>query len=244
MTATTSDFAPALAVIASQTATTVTLSGASTATSLPQYTSDPSTLTDGMEWFRSDTSQVKFRINGATAAWTAPQKYGTLIDIVSSSSETDILGTAGYTVAPNTLGSGGTIRAFIHLDYLNNTGGSLALPVIRVYFGGTKVVDTGTPGSAASNANRQAGYLQVDVQNRTSSTQIVTARLQTGFNGLTTGNGSSWGDTNGVGHRAMVAQNTASIDTTASALLRVTAQLSSSSASHELRAFASYVEFP
>lgn len=244
MTEQTSDFAPALATAAQQTASVV-VSQSSTAGSLSQVSADPSSLSDGMVWLRSDLFALCARISGSTYRWFQPQKYGTTIDIVSSTTETDILQASGYTIPANQLGANGTARATLHFDYLNNTGGNLALPTIRVYLGGTKLIDVGTNASVASTANRQAGTIIVDVQNKgATNSQVATVRIATGHaGGLTTGNGSTWGDSNGSGYRFGFGQNTGSVDTTASALFRVTAQLSSSSASHELRCFASTLEF-
>ena len=96
---------------------------------------------------------------GTSVAWSgaaflaAPQKYGTLIDVVSSAAETDILQAAGYQIPGGTLGTLGAVRATIIGDYLNNTGG-LASGRLRIYLGATTMFDSGAVNFAAS-ANRQ-----------------------------------------------------------------------------------------
>ena len=220
------------------TAGTATVSTAGSL-AIPQYGSGVlvMTATGTGIWYPSAVTT-----NGFLAA---AQKYGTTINIVSSTTETDILQAAGYSIPGNTLGATGSVRATIHMDYLNNTGGALPMPTMRAYFGGTKILDTGAGGNQTANAVRQAGKITLDLQNLgATNSQICTMGAVYSSNGVTTGSGGGlWAGTNGTGTFSWNLQNTAAIDTTVAATLRVTAQLGTSSASHQLRSFASMIEF-
>lgn len=224
--------------ICTVTAGTATVSSAGSL-AIPQYGSGVlvMTATGTGIWYPSAVTT-----NGYLAA---TQKYGTTINIVSSTTETDILQASGYSIPANTLGANGNARVTIQMDYINNTGGALTMPTMRAYFGGTKILDTGAGGNQPASAVRQAGKLTLDLQNlNATNSQICTMGAFFSAQGVTTGSGGgNWSGTNGAGDFAFNLQNTAAIDTTAAATLRVTAQLSSSSSSHQLRAFASMIEF-
>jgi len=186
-----------------------------------------------------------------TAYWlpTGPsaQKYGTLIDIVSSTSETDILQSAGYTIPGNTMGALGRARVTINGDLLNNTGSTATLTG-RIYFGGTKIYqDAMNIGTAASP--RMDFVLRFDIINRNATnSQRLTGNMILNTNGVgvvTTGQGQmfnqngtpTWGGAFSTG-----AADPAK-DTTLSQLLRVTMQWSASNANLSLRAYDSLIEF-
>lgn len=168
----------------------------------------------------------------------APQKYNTLIDIVSSTTETDILQAAGYSIPGNTLGPNGRVRVRIDGDYLNNTGGN-AGSTPRIYWGGTKIMDIGTI-LRNSFTPRAPYYMEFEIfNNGLTNQQFMTGRYEYG-NGTAT--------TTGIGSNSLASQSFASsgvltVDTTSAAILRVTEQLSVSNAAHEMRVRSSVIEF-
>ncbi len=173
--------------------------------------------------------------------------YATLIDIVSSVTETNILQSAGYSIAGNMLGATGGIHVKIIGDYLNNTGGGVASPAIKIKWGGTTVWQSldSTLNSATIRRPFRIDFILTN-RNATNSQALIghviwgstVSAPTTGIGGVNTFAGGAQGYWHDVGLASDPAK-----DTTSAQTIAVTATLASSSASHELRVFSSAISF-
>lgn len=170
-------------------------------------------------------------------------KYSTLVDIVSSVTETDILQAAGVTIAANALGANGDARVILHGDYLNNTGGTTTLR-LKVYWDGVAVIDTNVSFAVSASAVRRTFRLELLLSNLGATNAQFISGLGV-LGGATIGSGGfdKLDATGNDGQYIDIASNgTHAVDTTLAKVLRVTATLGSSAATHELRVRKSLVE--
>jgi hypothetical protein len=214
---------------------------------------------DGANWVRSTTTRVGatslgsgtpdatmyLRGDGVWALKSA--KYSTLIDIVSSVTETDLLQASGYSIPANTLGINGDARALLLGDYLNNTGGNTTL-TLKVYWGGTLVINTGASFSVGTSATRRPFQIQLCLANDgATNVQFINGFGILGV-GASGGTGiGSFDELTGAGvlgqYIDLASNGTHAEDTTLAKVLRITATLGSSAATHQLRIRKSVVEF-
>lgn len=186
------------------------------------------------------TDATKFLRGDAT--WAVPSgavtsKYTTLIDLVNSTTETDLLQASGYTVAANALGASGFMRVTLLGNLYNFSGGAINL-TIRSYFGGTKYTDNGTVSINSVNARSpfRIDFFLANQGGGTASQEILgtcfysptAVAATTGFAGTSTTT-LQW---SGLGTE----------DTTASKIFRVTAQFGTANAATELHIRQSTVE--
>jgi len=190
----------------------------------------------------ADSTQAAGVKWAGTGYLAAPQKYTSLIDVVSSTTETDILQSAGYSIPGNTLGANGMVRVTITGDHLNNSGGGSTL-TFRIYFGGTKIYETSL--SISSGVTRNPADIHFLLHNRGATNSqwmggalVLSRQISPGAVGegdaLTAG--GSWG-----GPFALATDPAK--DTTAAQTLRVTIQHSVNSANTSFRAYGSLIEF-
>jgi hypothetical protein len=180
---------------------------------------------------------------GVPSSSSSAVKYTTLRDVGNSTTETDILQAAGYSIPGNTLGASGGARITIGGDllYNNSTADTFQL---KVYFGGAVIFDGGaiTPGSVSLSSSRRGWYLQLVLQNLgATNSQLLHGLHVLGATGLPA-TGIS-GDTWPRGGTINVLQASAATDTTAAQTLRVTAKWGTASANDDLRAKFSIIEF-
>jgi len=183
-----------------------------------------------------------------TTYWTPTgsntQKYTTLIDVVNTTTETDILQAAGYAIPGNTLGSNGLARVQITGDFLQNTGGAVTM-TLAVYFGGTKIADG--VGNYGAISVRQPFTFELWIQNRgVTNSQWIAGHMkfnQIGVSGtvgegdpMRTGSPSIWGST-------FAQASDPAKDTTTSQTVRVTFKWGTASANASFRAYHSLIEF-
>ena len=152
----------------------------------------------------------------------------TLVDIVSSVTETDLIGVAGTGVAipANTLGTQRKLRIGVLADILNNTGVNNNGVTFKVYYGGSAVASA-IYVSSPSGGNRHmlVGAFEVSAEGATNAQAVSGYAMIPDL-----GNASPLPAVNTTKGWTDLA-----IDSTASQNLRVTATLNTSGASLELR---------
>ena len=110
----------------------------------------------GSLFLRRDTGvvyqkQTGIHLNIGWQAVGSAAKYSTLIDIVSSTTETDVFFAAGYPIVASALGLSGVARATLDGDFLNNSGSTVSdvLKIYRVHGDLERHVQHGYGGDAA-----------------------------------------------------------------------------------------------
>lgn len=164
----------------------------------------------------------------------------TLIDLVSSTTETDLIGTAGtgISIPANTLGTQRKLRITTIYDVMNN-GVTNPTLTFKLYYGGTNVGIWSPTIANFGAANHLAGFniLELVAQGATNSQRVG------GFIAPATGNVPGFQTFTGGGPSAQaIITNTVTVDSTLAQNLRVTATWSASSANLEARFYDSIVE--
>ncbi len=160
-------------------------------------------------------------------AVTVLKRDNTDKSIVSSTTETDFfVGEPGYTIPANTIGATGGLRLTLTGMVLNNAAGTITF---RVRLGATIILASAAIDIENVATNKAKWVLVVWIHNTATNAQRCSAQLMisdiTADNLIVTGASGTVENWIGLGY------GTAAIDTTADAILRVTAQYSASSAS-------------
>jgi hypothetical protein len=159
-----------------------------------------------------------------------------LIDIVSSTTETDLFGTqgSGIQISAGALSSIRKIRFEVDGDFIgNSTSQGFTL---RLYFGGTKLWDSGLFSNNFTSAKRAGMFIEgaIAMLGATNSEHArVAVQLGQVSGAATTGDGviALAANVNGIG----ITDTPAAIDETVAQYLRLTAQLNISSSGLEMR---------
>lgn len=122
--------------------------------------------------------QVLGSSGGTTVGWTngtTNYRKATAKTVASSIAATDLLNSE-ITIAAAAMGATGVLRLTAWGDWLNSSGGSVALPRFQALLGGTPVIDTAAPGSVVTGATRYDWNLELLIQNATATSQTVRLR--------------------------------------------------------------------
>ncbi len=180
----------------------------------------------------SDVNALKANIEACTRAYV---RQTTLIDIVSNTSETDLIGTngAGFTVTGGDMELDRMIRVTILGDYIQNSG--TVNGRLRVKFGGTTFFDSGTV-NIAQDADRRAFIVNFYIANLgASNSQFIAGKGSLGSAvAASTGQGNPLVNT--PANFDLFADSTlGTIDTTTNQAIRCTWQHGTSASTVELR---------
>lgn len=169
---------------------------------------------------------------------SAPSVYTTLRDIANDATEQHILGTAGHTIPAGTLGASGLAVVNLFGDYLTNSGNPTL--TVRVKLGATTLwADVTT--ALATSANRRAFRMMLRLANLgATNSQAVSGEIRIASSGAASAGAGDLAVVDGVSSSLF---GVSAIDTTADALLAVTAQMSLANAANELRVYHASVEY-
>lgn len=211
---------------------------------------------------RSDNTAVQTAVNGLIG-WATTAGVGlnypkaTSKTVNTTTSATDLLN-GEITIAAGAIGTTGTLRFTATGDYLNNSGGSVALPRFQLVFGGTTLIDTGVGGTMAVTAGTGRGRWKVtasvaaanatNAQSTDFSLEIAvgTAFATADGGGFTTGQGFYQDFTSGGSHSGLAAawgaNPATAVDTTAPCALLLNVINGSANAAYETKLFAALAE--
>jgi hypothetical protein len=183
-------------------------------------------------------------VGGSASVRLSAANVTTAVQVVSSTAETDIL---NFTLPAGSLGANGVLRTVLVGDRLWNNNLADAI-TIRVYFGGTLVLAWGSPTAPGTvlSATRTPWRFNLEIRNLAATNSqwidLFGSLVENASN--TTGLGGLFNDL--IGRRGggglLTSAAAAAIDTTASAVVRVSVQWNASSANDAWRLNHAYAE--
>lgn len=190
-----------------------------------------------------------------TVATTSLRKT-TQKQVVNTVTETDLLN-GEITVAANAIGASGLLRASLFGDWVNNTGGNVDIPRLRLKLGATTITDTGvvSVNFIQPDANRYAWSIAVTIMNLgATNSQWSTFKEDFGLGGIAATGSIRF--VTGVGRASMLLNSAApnavlfwgdgggssAVDTTVSNVLAVTVVLPTASANLDMTLKGALVE--
>lgn len=200
-------------------------------------------------------NRVRSRVGAGQALGSAViYRKTTVKQIINSAAETDLLN-GEITIPGNSLGINGIIRATLLGDWMNNSGGVVSLPIIKLKLGATTLIVAATPGASwTAGATRQGWKAVVEIQNlgaTNSQSGMLWMRgfqvngVGAGLSNFTTGQGSAGSIPQAGGFATYEALGNfigATVDTTAAQVLAVTAQHSVANAALDITLRSAFVE--
>lgn len=173
---------------------------------------------------------VQGPFDSGTSAGRMVAHSETTVTLVNSTDETDLW---SYTIPAGSLVAGDRLRCFFAWDALNNTGGNVSFTP-KVYVGATAVL-TGSAASLGTGANRRKGVGEFVLTCVDGTNQKVSGGASLGPQSSATMPNSTSGNTNWYG------VNTATEDTSAAKVFKLTMTLDTASANADVRLSSFYV---